>query len=572
MRLGGGFIATAKETIVIIRTLLCAALLCAPAVVSAQAAKPAPAAPAPAATSQIPHLRKQGTATQLIVDGKPFLALAGELSNSSGSSVEYMKMVWPRLAAAKINTVLAAVPWNQVEPVEGKFDFTVLDGLVQGARAHNLRLVLLWFGSWKNSMSSYAPDWVKENFGRFPRAVGPGGKTMELLTPFNDANRDADVRAFTALMRHVKLVDGHDHTVIMIQVENEVGMHDDTRDRSPMANQAYAGQVPKELMDYLQDHKDGLIPEFRKAWEAAGFKSSGTWEEVFGKGATTEGIFMAWAYARYMDRIAEAGKKEYPLPMFANAALYDPSKGFAPSGGRPWDLVQDVWKAGAPRIDMLSPDIYDQQNYVTFCAKFSQNGNPLFIPETRYQMEARTLFAFGRYDAIGITLMGVERAGNPDPEMLLGHEIIRQLAPLISKHQGDGTMSAVLLKPDDAPQKVRVGDYTVEVARMRQRPSAPQPQQGFLAALFIQVGPREFYVVGGNVSAVFSANTPGPPQVGVGTVEEGKFVGGRWIPSRQLAGDETGEGGRLSLRSHPVDRIVTDGYVGIQHVKLYRFE
>jgi len=552
---------------VTIRALVCAALVCPLALVAGQGpGKPGAAA----AAAEIPHLHRQGTATQLIVDGKPFLALAGELSNSTATSVEYMKLVWPRLVAAKINTVLAAVSWNQIEPQEGKLDFSVLDGVIQGARGHNLRLVLLWFGSWKNSLSSYAPDWVKKDFERFPRAVGPGGRSMELLSPFSASSRDADARAFTALMRHLKTVDGQQHTVIMIQVENEVGMHDDTRDRSALANRAYAGEVPKELMDYLQQHRDTLIPEFRQAWEAAGFKTSGTWEEAFGKGPATEGIFMAWAYARYMDRVAGAGKQEYPLPMLANAALYDPGKGFAPSGGRPWDLVMDVWKAGAPRIDMLSPDIYDQQNFVTFCAKFSQSGNPLFIPETRYQMEARTLYAFGRHDAIGITLMGVERAETPDPEMILGYEIIRQLAPLIAKHQGDGTMSAVLLRPDDPPQKVRVGDYTLQVARMRPRPSAPQ-QQGFSGAIFIQAGPGEFYAAGGNVSASFSASTPGPEQVGIGTVEEGRFAGGRWIPSRQLAGDETGEGGNLSLRTHPVDRILSDGYVGIQHVMLYRF-
>ena len=123
-----------------------------------------------ASASDIPHLRKQGTATQLIVDGKPFLALAGELSNNSATSLEYMKPVWPKLVEAKLNTVLAGVSWNQIEPQEGKFDFSVLDGVIQGARSHNLRLVLLWFGSWKNGLSSYPPDWVKKDFERFPRA------------------------------------------------------------------------------------------------------------------------------------------------------------------------------------------------------------------------------------------------------------------------------------------------------------------------------------------------------------------------------------------------------------------
>jgi len=166
--------------------------------------------------------------------------------------------------------------------------------------------VLLWFGSWKNSLSSYAPDWLKKDFERFPRAQVAGGKSIELLSPFSDANRDADARAFAALMRHVNAVDGQQHTVIMIQVENEVGMHGDSRDRSPAANRAFGAPVPKELMDYMQQHKDTLIPEFRQVWEAAGFKTSGTWEEVFGKSAVTDGIFMAWHISRYIGRVAEA--------------------------------------------------------------------------------------------------------------------------------------------------------------------------------------------------------------------------------------------------------------------------
>ena len=239
------------------RLCFCAALVCPLRPRAAGQANPLSAAADP----DIPHLRKQGTATQLIVDGKPFLVLAGELSNSTATSLDYMKRVWPKLVAqTKLNTVLAGVSWNQIEPQEGKFDFSVLDGVIQGARKHNLRLVLLWFGSWKNSLSSYAPDWVKKDFERFPRAQFEGGKSIEELSTFSEANRDADARAFAALMRHVKEVDGRQHTVIMIQVENEVGMHTVSRDHSPAATQALAGQVPKELMDYLQQHKDDPDP------------------------------------------------------------------------------------------------------------------------------------------------------------------------------------------------------------------------------------------------------------------------------------------------------------------------
>ena len=523
--------------------------------------------------SEMPHLRKQGTATQLMVDGQPFLVLAGELSNSSATGTNYMDQVWPRLVAqTKLNTVLAGVSWNQIEPQEGKFDFSVLDRVIEGARKHNLRLGLLWFGSWKNSLSSYAPDWVKRDSARFPRAQFEGGRSIEELSTLSQANRDADVRAFSALMRHVKAVDGRKHTVIMVQVENEVGMHTVSRDHSPAADKAIAGPVPKELMDYLQQHKDTLIPEFRQVWASNGFKTSGTWEDVFGKGPGTDGTFMAWNYARYLGQVAEAGKAEWPLPMFANAALYGIGNGaqFTPCGGRPWDLVMDVWRAGGPKIDFICPDIYSQTDFVGFCAKYTQSGNPLFIPETRYDMDAKLLYTIGRHDAIGISLMGVERATTPDEQLISGCEMITQLAPLIAQHQGDGTMSAVMLGTNDPPQKVRVGNYTMEVTRMRARPSAP-PRTGFSAALFIAVGPDEYYTVGDNVTVTFSANTPGPEHVGLGTVEEGTFVHGRWMASRQLAGDETGQGDNLSLRAHPVDRIPGDGYVGIQHFTLYRY-
>src|ERR1022692_2974476 len=189
--------------------------------------------------SQAPHLETRGGTTQLIVDGKPFLALAGELLNNSASSPEYMKPVWPRLAALHLNTVLVPVSWAQLEPADGKFDYSLVDGLIRDARAQNLRLVFLWFGSWKNAWASYAPDWVKRDFERFSRVRLGNGSGTERLSPLSEANRNADARAFAALMRRIREVDSDAHTVIMMQVENEVGVIPDARDHSPAANAAY---------------------------------------------------------------------------------------------------------------------------------------------------------------------------------------------------------------------------------------------------------------------------------------------------------------------------------------------
>ena len=276
-------------------------------------------------STPIPHLRKQGTATQLVVDGKPFLMLAGELRNSSSSSSGFLKPIWSRLVAMHLNTVLSAVQWELLEPKEGQFDSAFLDSRIQGAQSHNLRLVFLWFGSWKNGASSYIPAWVKTNQDRFPRVQHKDGKGMEALSTLSAANRDADARAFAALMRHIKEVDTR-HTVVMIQVENEVGVLGDPRNRCEAANKAFEGPAPKELLDYIGSHKDTLHPQLGKAWEAAGSKTSGTWEHVFGKTPYTDEIFMAWNYSSYMNRVAAAGKAEYPLPIAVVVADEPPQK------------------------------------------------------------------------------------------------------------------------------------------------------------------------------------------------------------------------------------------------------
>jgi hypothetical protein len=566
-----------KEIIVKLRILFGCTVMCSLAFAASQAKKSSVSA---TAASDIPHLRKQGTATQLIVDGKPFLALAGELLNNSATSVEHMKPIWGKLAESKFNTLLAGVSWAQIEPAEGKFDFSVLDGIIRDAHSHNLHLVLLWFASWKNGNSSYPPDWVKRDFERFPRAQIAGGKSIELLSPLSDAGRDADARAFAALMRHVKAVDGQQHTVIMIQVENEIGMQRDTRDRSPAANQAYEGPAPKELMDYLQQHKDTLIPEFRQVWEKAGFRTSGTWEEVFGKGIPTDDIFMAWNFARYVGRVAAAGKAEYPIPMYVNAAPdnFESRNGSQPRRGQsvsPRDDLMDVWRAGAPRIDILSPDAYaDGARFAAFCARYTQSGNPLFIPETGVgpSSATRALYAFGRHDAIGFSPFGVDR---PDrlgrfPDLTGVYDLLSRMAPLISAHQGNGTMSAVLLGPKDPPQKIQLGNYTLEVAFWPIRYTMPllmpgEPPPGTApnaAAIFICTGPDDYFAAGSGVKVTFSPNTPGPPLAGLATVEAGTFVNGRWVPDIRLAGDDTGQG---------ADLFELQRYMGIQRFTLYRY-
>ena len=552
----------------------------------------APTRPVPSS----PLLQQQGTARQLIVDGKPFLVLGAELHNSSASSLDYMKPLWPKLAATHLNTVLATVSWELIEPEEGKFDFKTVDGVIEGARANNLHLVILWFASWKNGKSTYQPLWVKTNQARFPLAQNEQGKSLNTLTTLSDANRDADARAFAAFMRHLREVDGTKHTVLMIQVENECGLLEESRDYSPAANQAFAGPVPKELMDYLQQHKDALIPEFRDVWAANGYKKSGTWTEVFGPGKPagkeipvrtltppmtkeehetawrnlywpSDEIFMAWHYARYVGKVAAAGKTEYNIPMYVNAWLQQRDHawpGTYPCGG-PLPQVINVWQAGAPAIDILAPDLYVPE-FEELCARFTRAGNPLFIPECHAEARgvANAIYVFGRHDAIGYSPFGIDRSAGGDTEFARGYEFLSQIAPLILENQGKGTMTAVLLERDGKPQTVRLGNYTIE-ARYSARsfgPANANASPDCVAGLFIATGPDDFVIVGRGLNVYFASATNPSENVGLGTVEEGVFENGRWVTGRWLNGDETPEWKGLRFRA--------DNY-GMQRVKLYRY-
>lgn len=513
---------------------------------------------------RIPFLRKQGSATQLMVDNKPFLVLAGELGNSSSSDLEYMRPIWSKLAAMNLNTVLVPVYWELIEPTEGKFDFTLVDGLIQEARKHKLRLVPLWFASWKNSMSCYAPAWVKTNQPRFPRSQDRAGNGMEILSPFSKENMEADARAFAAFMRHLRQIDGNDHTVIMVQVENEIGMIPDSRDRSNIANELFNQPVPRELMSYLQQHKEQLIPEFRSVWAATNFRSSGTWEEVFGKGPGTDEIFMAWHFARYTNRVTEAGKAEYSLPMFVNAALIRPGyqPGQYPSAG-PLPHLIDVWRAGGPRIDFLSPDIYFQ-NFAEWARKYDRSGNPLFIPEAMPgpNNSINALYAVGEHDAIGFSPFAIDTLDEETTTAVRqSYELLAGMAPVILEHQGKGVSAGLLPEGPEQrqPQQLRLGNYILNISF--DRPTA-QNANVLSGGLVISVGPDEYIFAGTGLTVTFETDKSGPPLVGLLSVDEGKYVNGQWQPGRRLNGDQTHQGRHLRL---PVGRF------GVQRIKLYRY-
>jgi beta-galactosidase GanA len=543
-----------------------------------------------------PQLRRQGTATQLVVDGKPFLVLGGELMNSSSSSLEYMQPVWGRLTAQHLNTALAGVSWELIEPEEGRFDFKLFDGLVRDARAHQMKLVLLWFASWKNGMSSYPPVWVKRDTQRFPRVQLQNGEIPEVLTPLSSTSADADARAFAALMKHVREIDAHDHTILMVQVENEVGVLNDSRDRSPLAEEIFAKPVPSELMNLFVQHKETLAPELRGVWEANGSKTSGSWAEVFGPTKPKEfvltwdlpeeqrktewrklhwpvdEIFMAWHYSRYVNRVAEAGKREYNIPMYANAWLQQPGCAFPgtyPSGG-PVPQVTDVWRLGAPSLDMLSPDLYVPE-FAELCERYVRAGNPLFIPETSRGPDAgRNLFlAVGAYNLIGFSPFGIDMPefnrpaapGNspfpmPSPAGLGdNYDILQQIAPVVLAHQGTDSLVGFALDKEHPSLVTNLGGTTVEISLDDLFGRKAEKGYGIVVAL----GPDEFIGAGTGFRVIFKPSSPGAPKVGIGAVDEGVYRDGKWIPGRRLNGDEDDQGRawRFGSWSLQIERCIT---------------
>jgi len=543
---------------------------------------------------EIPHLRKQGTATQLIVDDKPFLILGGEVSNTASSSLDYMNTVLPNLKKMNFNTVLIAVAWAWVEPEEGKFDFSLVDGLLKGAEENKLKVVFLWFGSWKNGISSFVPDWVKADQERFPRVQVKSGKSIEVLSTLSNTNKEYDTRAYSAFMRHIREVDSEKNTVIMIQLQNEVGVLGDSRDRNVQANEAFAKAVPGELMEYLLKNKDNLLPELGKVWETTGYKAEGSWEEVFGTTPATDELFMAWNYSRYMDEMAAAGKAEYPLPVFTNTWIVQPQDkvpGDYPSGG-PEPLTLEIWWAGAPNIDINAPDIY-LPNFDEWVALFNRKGNPLFVPESRGDLggAANAFYAIGQHAAIGYSPFGIDNTARllvlrpgPDvkePEKLedlplsQAYETLTQLSPLILEHQGKGTIAAAWLNSNKQSQEIQLGDYRINVEVWRDRRNPEQASNlGF--GIFIAVGPDEYVISGYDIKVTFTPTNPGPPIAGLASVETGKFENGLWVAERKLSGDDVLLNYNLSAAADANQSGSGLQFRGfnrkIQRVKLYRYK
>ncbi len=505
----------------------------------------------------MPRVVEKGGRQALLVDGQPFLMLGAQVNNSSAWPA-MMPKVWPAIEFLHANTLEIPVYWEQFEPRPGQFDYSVVDLLLAQAREHRVRLVFLWFGTWKNGSSHYMPLWMKRDPERYPRIVGSTGRRVDSPSPYSKAALEADKRAFSALMRHLKESDAQ-RTVIMVQVENEPGTWGSIRDYSPEAQKLFAGDVPAQLLTAM--HKEVSA-------------SKANWQEVFG--AEAEEFFHAWSVASYVGQVAAAGKAEYPLPLYANAALRDPLKPGPPGSyesGGPTDNVIPVWKAAAPALDLVAPDIYmnDSARYLKVLELYHRPDNALFIPETGNSASyARFFFPALGHQAIGFAPFGVDYTGYSNAplgaprvneeslaQFALNYRLIEPMMREIARLSFEGRLQAVAEERDAHSLELGFGKWTASVyfgvpsfGPVRQ-PSGNSEPVG--RALVAQLGDDEFLVAGFfcRVDFRLSEASSGRQREFL-RVEEGTYDDGSFKPVRIWNGDQTDWGLNFSSAPQPL--------------------
>ena len=432
--------------------------------------------------------------------------LGGELSNSAATSGSDIEKVLPRMKTLGLNTVLVPVYWEFLEPVEGQMDFTLVDRTIDVARQQGLKIVPLWFGAWKNSMSCYAPAWFKLDVKRFPRAMTAEGKPLEIASCFSDHVLQADLKAFSALMQHIAEKDPRRDVVIMIQIENEIGMLESARDHSPLAEKAYKQPVPQALL------------------KAMSIKRRGTWAEVFGTDDYADEKFMAWHYACYVEHLAQAARRIHDMPLYVNAAMNSRGRkpGEYPSAG-PLAHLADIWKAGAPDIDILAPDIYDT-GFKSWASQYAMPSRPqdggkvknrLFIPESRCCANSgvRALYAFGEHQALGFSPFAIDQASPKETgSVTQAYHLLREIFSLTSHHSPLATQSWGLLFDQEDRERIIDDNGVLITCRhyftlpwdARATDGSTWPEGG---AMLIRLGKYDYLLAGSGVVIDFKTRT-----------------------------------------------------------------
>ena len=486
-----------------------------------------------AVASEMPRLVKKDGHYAFFVDGQPFLILGAQINNSS-SWPAVLPEVWPAIEAIHANTVEAPVYWEQIEPQRDRFDFANVDELVKQARAHRIYLVLLWFGTWKNGRMHYVPEWVKTNPAQYPRVISQRGEPLDVLSPYAESNLAADRKAFAALMQHLKQIDGEQHTVLMVQVENESGSLGSVRDFSPAAEKLFQSPVPDDLVRALHRHP-------------------GSWKEVFG--ADADETFSAYGVAHYINQVAVAGKAEYPLPMYVNNWLkYRPDAipgVHYPSGGPTYNML-DLWKAAAPAIDMIGPDIYmdESDSYREVLAQYHRPDNPTWVPETGMSdADGKYFFYALGMSAIGFSPFGIDYTGwtiTDEKPPALHAENYALLGPMdreIARLNFEGKLKTAVEEEGAAQTTADFGKWQATVSfgypQFDGGPKPPGTKDHHGRALVAQLAADEFLVTGVDARIKFELGSKESGNVQILRAEEGRYENGNWKFLRLWNGDET---------------------------------
>jgi len=437
--------------------------------------------------------------------------LGGELSNSAVTSVDDIREVMPRMKAVGLNTVLVPVYWEFLEPERGKFDYTLLDAIVSEARANDLRVGLLWFGAWKNSMSCYAPLWFKQDTKRYPRAVTRHGKPLEIASCFSENVWQADAAAFTAMLDRLAETDADMQVVSIIQIENEIGMLEDARDHSPEADRLFAGEVPPALMAYLRKNKQSLHKRLTEKWKHNGYKTKGSWAQVFGDDIYTDEIFMAWHYGVYVERLARIARGKSNRMLYVNAAMNSRGRkpGEYPSAG-PLAHLKDIWHAAAPSLDLLAPDIYDS-GFSGWCSQYALPDNRLFIPESRCCINSgvRALYAFGEHDALGFSPFAIDQAAPHEVATVTeAYGIMRRIGLLYNKYTNINDRWGMLFDSETKERIIADGDAILTCRHFFTLPWDPRATDGSVwpegGGMILKLAKDEYIIAGSGVVVEFA--------------------------------------------------------------------
>lgn len=470
-----------------------------------------------------------GSAT-LMVDGAPYIIIGGETGNSMASCPADVEAVMDDAVAHGYNTVLIPVAWELIEPRQGEFDFSSVDTILTSARDHGLKVVPLWFGAWKNSMSCYAPAWFKRDTARYPRAMTRDGKPLEIASAFSPAVYEADAKAFKALLRHIADAD-KDGTVIMLQIENEIGMLEDARDHSPLAQAEYDKGVPKALMSHLRKNKSTLHPTLLDKWRDAGMKSSGSWSEVFGDDIYTDELFQAYNYALYVEGLAREARKVFPdMPLYVNAAMNSRGRkpGQYPSGG-PLAHLKDIWHAAMPTVDILAPDLYDG-NVTAWFSAYALPDNPLFVPEIKATRAnaAQAYYVVGEHGAVGLSPFAYNL--RPQGEFAYqreGNTRLQSLTPLLGKDSKDKT-HGLYFTPDSTTRTIIDDGVRIKASHYFTLPWDPRATDGSVwpetGGLIIRLSPMDYIVAGSGIVLTFDPAGNTPDSAPAPTLGEDGFV------------------------------------------------